>query len=180
MRKLKMITAALLAATALVAIAAGGATAAAKGHGGGAKISGLDEEWTTAALQGDLFEVKGGEAAQKQGQSQAVIQFGERLSSDHSAAYAQGSKLAKKLGIEVPTEPTYPEKWELQTVGEMSGGAFDKGYTSLERLDHKQDIEDAKAEIEDGTNKAVVALAKMDLKMYREHLAAVIKAEHEI
>jgi predicted outer membrane protein len=62
----------------------------------------------------------------------------------------------------------------------MTGSAFDKGYTSLERLDHKQDIEDAKTELEDGTNKAVKALAKMDLKMYREHLAAVIKAEQEL
>lgn len=71
-------------------------------------------------------------------------QLGERLASDHGESYAKGSRLAKKLGIEVPSEPTYPEKWELQTVGEMSGSAFDKGYTSLERLDHKQDIEDAK------------------------------------
>jgi putative membrane protein len=175
-----LISTALLAATALMAVSAGGATAAGKSQGGQVKVSGLDEEWTTAALQGDLFEVEGGELAQKQGQSPAVTQLGERLSGDHSQSYAMGAKLAKKLGIEVPTEPTYPEKWELQTVGEMKGSAFDKGYTSLERLDHKQDIEDAKTEIEDGTNKSVIALAKMDLKMYREHLAAVTKAEHEL
>jgi putative membrane protein len=178
MRNLTRLVAALLAATALFAVAAGGATAAAKGQK--PHVSGLDEEWTTAALQGDLFEVKGGQLAQSQGQNQAVKQLGERLSSDHSKSYAQGRKLAKKLGIEVPTEPTYPEQWELQTVGEMTGSAFDKGYTSLERLDHKQDIEDAKTELEDGSNKAVKALAKMDLKMYREHLAAVVKVEHEL
>jgi putative membrane protein len=178
MKKLITLAAALLAATALFAIPAGVAPAAGKGHK--SQVSGLDEEWTTAALEGDLFEVKGGELAQKQGQSQAVSQLGALLSSDHSKSYAQGRKLAKKLGIEVPTEPTYPQKWELQTVGEMTGSAFDKGYTSLERLDHKQDIEDAKSEIEDGTNGAVKALAKMDLKMYREHLAAVVKAEHEL
>jgi putative membrane protein len=177
MKKLITLAAMLLAATALLAIAAGGAAA---GKGQKSQLSGLDEEWTTAALQGDLFEVKGGELAQKQGQSQAVTQLGARLSSDHSKSYAMGSKLAKSLGIEVPTEPTYPEKWELQTIGEMNGSAFDKGYTSLERLDHKQDIEDAKTELEDGSDKAVKALARMDLKMYREHLAAVVKAEHEL
>jgi predicted outer membrane protein len=180
MRKLMIIAAAMLATTAIVAFGAGGASGAGKGHRSQAKVSGLDEEWTTAALQGDLFEVKGGETAQKQGQNQAVKQLGTMLSSDHAESYALGSKLAKKLGIEVPTEPTYPEKWELQTVGEMSGSAFDKGYTSLERLDHKQDIEDAKTEIEDGSSKAVKALAKMDLKMYREHLSAVVKTEQEL
>jgi putative membrane protein len=180
MRKLMIIATATLATTAIVAVGAGGASAAGQGHGGKAVVSGLDEEWTTAALQGDLFEVKGGETAQKQGQSQGVKQLGALLSSDHAKSFALGSKLAKKLGIEVPTEPTYPQKWELQTVGEMSAGAFDKGYTSLERLDHKQDIEDAKTEIEDGSNKAVKALAKMDLKMYREHLSAVVKVEHEL
>jgi putative membrane protein len=178
MKKLTTLAAALLAATALLTIAAAGAPAA--GRAQKSQVSGLDKEWATAALQGDLFEVKAGELAQKQGQSQAVTQLGQRLSGDHSKDYVVGSKLAKKLGIEVPTEPTYPEKWELQTVGEMTGSAFDKGYTSLERLDHKQDIEDAKTELEDGTNKAVKALAKMDLKMYREHLAAVIKAEQEL
>lgn len=180
MRKLITIALALLATTALLGLMAAGAGAAGKGRGGRTKVSGLDEEWTMAALEGDLFEVKGGKLAQKQGQNPAVKQLGERLASDHGESYAKGSRLAKKLGIEVPSEPTYPEKWELQTVGEMSGSAFDKGYTSLERLDHKQDIEDAKEELEDGTNPQVKALARTDLKMYREHLALVIKTQQQL
>ena len=177
MRKLITVAMSLLAMTALLGFAAGGAGAAGKGH---MKVSGLDEQWLMAALEGDLFEVKGGKLAQQQSQNSAVKQLGERLNSDHSESYANGSRLAKKLGVEVPTEPTYPEKWELQTVGEMTGSAFDKGYTSLERLDHKQDIEDAKEELEDGSNAKVKALARMDLKMYREHLALVVKTEQQL
>jgi predicted outer membrane protein len=169
-----VVASALAAAVPAIGTAAGGA------KGNHTKLSGLDEEWTTAALQGDLFEIKGGKLAQKQAQSEAVKQLGQRLTTDHSEAYAKGSHLAKSLHIEVPTEPTYPEKWELQTVGAMSGAAFDQAYTSLEQLDHMQDIEDAKTEIEDGTNKMVIALAKTDLKMYREHLALVKKTEKEM
>jgi putative membrane protein len=176
MKKMFTVAVALLATTATLGFASG---AGAAGHGQ-AKVSGLDEEWTMAALEGDLFEIKGGKIAQRQGQNAAVKQLGERLTSDHSEAYAAGRKLAKKLGIEVPTEPTFPEQWELQTVGGMTGSAFDSGYTSLERLDHKQDIEDAKEELEDGSNAQVKALARTDLKMYREHLALVVKTEHQL
>lgn len=56
MRKLITIALALLATTALLGLMAAGAGAAGKGRGGRTKVSGLDEEWTMAALEGDLFE----------------------------------------------------------------------------------------------------------------------------
>lgn len=37
-----------------------------------------------------------------------------------------------------------------------------------------------KEKLEDGSNGQFKALARMDLKMYREHLALVVKTEHEL
>jgi putative membrane protein len=169
------IVATLVAVTAAFATAASGAAAA-----GGGKPSALDEEWLTTSLQGDLFEVKGGKSAQQKGMSSAVKQLGARLASDHAESFKDGSKLAKSMGIEVPKAPTFPQKWELGQVGSLSGAAFDQGYTSLEALDHMQDIKDAKGEIADGSSQAVISIAKQNLKMYREHLALVKKTQQQL
>lgn len=175
MRAMKIGGLAAVLAVAAVFAMTGGSAAARGGH-----VSGLDEEWLTASLQGDLFEVKGGRTATHNSSNSSVQKLGKRLMSDHKMSYAEGSKLAKKLGIEVPKSPTHPEEWELEQVGGMSGKAFDKAYTSLEALDHMQDIEDAKNEIAHGTSRPVIALAKKDLAMYREHLALVKKTQHRL
>jgi predicted outer membrane protein len=175
MRAMKIGGIAALLAVAAVFVGTGG-SASARGSG----VSGLDEEWLSTSLQGDLFEVKGGQTASQNSSNSGVQQLGKKLMSDHKMSYADGSKLAKKLGVEVPKSPTYPQKWELGQVGKLSGEAFDQAYTSLEALDHMQDIKDAKGEIADGTNKMVIAIAKQDLAMYREHLALVKKTQQGI
>jgi putative membrane protein len=164
-------TAMLVAVAAAFAVGAGGAAASS------AKVSGLDEEWLSTGLQGDLFEFKGGKIATQNSKNSEVKALGKRLMTDHKESFEDGAKLAKSLGIEVPKAPTYPEIWELGQVGSMKGSSFDKAYTSLEVLDHMQDIKDAKSEIANGTNKAVIANAKEELPMLREHLALAKKAE---
>ncbi len=118
----------MLAIAALFALIPGGASAR------GAAVSGLDEEWLSTSLQGDLFEVKGGQTASEKSSNSGVKQLGKKLMSDHKMSFADGSKVAKKLGIEARKSPTYPQKWELAQVGSMSGSAFDQAYTSLEAL----------------------------------------------
>jgi predicted outer membrane protein len=159
------------------AAASRGGAPSQRGHGKGGEVTAMDEQWLTTSMEGDLFEVKGGEIAMKNSSDNGVVQLGRKLKSDHAETYADAKKLARKLGIEVPTEPTYPQKWDLSQVGSMTGSQFDQAYTSLEALDHKQDIKDAESEIEDGSNKLVIAAAKEDLAMYREHLALVRKTE---
>jgi predicted outer membrane protein len=163
---------AVLAALAVAMLVPSGATAAK-----GGRVSGLDEEWLTTSLQGDLFEVKGGALAMKNSTDSGVTQLGKMLKGDHAKSYGEGSKLAKQLGIEVPKSPTFPQKWELSQLGSMTGSEFDQGYTGLEELDHMQDIKDAKGEIEDGSNKLVIAAAKENLAMYKQHLALVRKTQ---
>src|SRR4051794_17667564 len=76
-------------------------------HNGRGYVSGLDEHWLTASLQGDLFEISGGNIAQTQAENQEVKALGQRLVKDHSESFQEGSNLAKKLGIEVPTQPGF-------------------------------------------------------------------------
>jgi putative membrane protein len=78
--------------------------------------------------------------------------------------------LAKKLGVDVPGEPSPTQQWELKTVASFSGKDFDRRYSDLEVQDHKEDIEQTKDEIDMGTNPDVRDEAKTDLPMLQEHL----------
>jgi putative membrane protein len=132
--------------------------------------SAWDEEWLTTSLEGDLFEIAGGKIAQSHSSNSTVKALGAKLISDHSKSFSDGAEVAKKLGIEVPDEPTPSEQWELQAVGSVSGSTFDKAYTSLEVADHKQDIKETKAELEKGCNPLVRHEAAEDLPVLEEHL----------
>ena len=155
----------LIAAGALV-FAAGASPAAAASH----HYSPQDESWLQAAIQGDRFEVRGGQAAQQKGANQAVKDLGARLAADHLKAFRRARAVAKRLGISRPGEPTESQQWELRVTSEFSGSAFDEHYTSLEVGDHRDDIDEAKSEIEGGVNASILALARQDLKLYRMHL----------
>jgi putative membrane protein len=135
------------------------------------KPSGLDIVSLSRAIQGDRFEVAGGHMAMKHSSTPAVQALGKRLAADHSADLKKAVALANKLGIKVPKTPTASQQWELAAVAAMSGKAFDVAYASLEVKDHEDDIEDAKSEIKLGSEDRVQMMAKMDLAMYRAHLA---------
>jgi putative membrane protein len=141
------------------------------------KPSAFDESWLTTGLQGDVFEVKGGQIAQQKSSRADVKQLGEKLVADHTESFQDGSKLARRLGIEVKAEPTHPQTWELEQVSSLSGSAFDAAYTHLEVLDHEQDIEEAQEEVEKGTNCEIRKDAKEEIPMLKEHLALAQAAE---
>lgn len=188
MKKLIALVTAFAIAAALALPAAGGAaggttggkTNGGNGGGGGQKTSKADERFLLEALQTDLFEVKGGEVAQKQGQSQGVKKLGKVLSRDHAISYAQGKKVARKVGAPVPKVPSAAQKAELQKIGAKKGAAFDKAFTAAQIVGHEKAIRKADAEVKGGSDAVVVALAKKDRKMYEMHLEEAEEVSQEL
>jgi putative membrane protein len=132
--------------------------------------SALDAYLLRGSIQGDRFEIGGGKLAEAKGATPAVRALGARLVKDHSASLKDAKRVARRLGISIPPDPTPSQEWELQTLDTLSGTTFDVGYTKLEIQDHKQDIEDQKTELRHGTNASVRHLAKTDLPTLRTHL----------
>jgi putative membrane protein len=167
MKKLTALVAALAVAASLSVPALGGAAGT---MNGGQKASKIDQRFLLESMQTDLYEIKGGEAAQKQGSSSAVKKFGELLARNHSMAYANGKKVAMSVGATVPKKPSAKMTAELQKVGAMKGAAFDKAFAKAQIVGHEAAIFKANNEIEHGSDKTVVALASKDQKMYEMHL----------
>src|SRR4051794_10313141 len=133
-------------ATAVIAAFAVPQSAAAKSY------SPLDKYLLQSSIQGDRFEIADGKLAQSRGATPAVKALGARLVKDHTKSLADAVTLAKRLKIFVPKTPTPSQEWEIGVLAGLSGADFDRAYTSLEVQDHKQDIDDMKTEVSDGTN----------------------------
>jgi putative membrane protein len=161
-----MVRPVILFATAALAVAvpASVADAAAKPY------SPLDKYMLRSSIQGDRFEIAGGQLAQSKGTSPAVKALGARLVKDHSKSLSEAVKLAKDLKISVPKTPTPSQEWELSVLDGLPATSFDAAYAGLEVQDHKQDIDDTKTEITDGCNAKVRQLARKDLPVLRKHL----------
>jgi putative membrane protein len=158
--------AAVLGAGALTA----GAAADGSHHGSSHRYSAFDEQYLQTAIEGDRFEITGGQLAQQQGSTQAVKDYGARLVKDHSKSLKEATDLAKALGIDVPKAPSPSMQWELQTVAKFTGTQFDERYADLEAKDHQQDISEAKDEVKMGSNRAIRRSAAKEIPTLKEHL----------
>jgi putative membrane protein len=76
----------------------------------------------------------------------------------------------------VPKDPSPSEQWELKMVGALAGRSFRHWYASLEVYDHRQDIEEATSEAQDGSSPAVRKEARAELPMLRKHLKLAQRA----
>ncbi len=141
-----------------------------KSSGNSKKVCGLDIVWLKTSAEGDIFEIQGGKLALKKSSNQAVITLANTLISDHTQSLQETQQVASKLGVDLPSEPSPSQQWELEELGEMSGATFNHDYSELEVLDHEQDIEEAQDEVDLGCNPMVRDLAKSDIPMLQKHL----------
>jgi putative membrane protein len=139
--------------------------------------SGLDEEWLKMAIQGDLFEIQGGQLALQKSQRTEVRDLATRLIADHTQSLQDATELAQKYGIDVPTEPSPTQQWQLLALQQFSGAQFDQMYSSLEVADHKQDIEEAQDEVEDGCNGEFKREAAKEIPVLQQHLELALRAQ---
>lgn len=154
-----------------------GTSVAALGLGAGqahakpaASVSGLDEQYLTTSIQGDLFEVLGGKQTLTKSQNPKVRALATRLVKDHSKSLLESVALAKRLGVTVPKSPAPSMRWELQMVGTLSGAAYDRWYSDLEVQDHVQDITEASDEVSKGSDPSIRQSARKELPTLRTHL----------
>jgi putative membrane protein len=135
------------------------------------KVCGLDQVWLQTSIEGDRFEIKGGRIALNHSKNPAVRTLARTLISDHLKSLQESIDLAQKLGIPVPTEPSPTQKWQLEEISEMWGREFNHDYSELEVLDHRQDISEARDEVELGCNTEVRDEARSEIPVLQKHLA---------
>jgi putative membrane protein len=174
----KTLTATTIAA--LAALLATGSIALGSAHSAKTNSSlGLDENWLSTSIQGDRFEIAGGQMALQKSQNAAVRTLAQTLVTDHTKSLKATIKVANKLHTQIPHQPSESQAWELRIVSSFSGTDFDRWYSSLEVADHKQDISEASAEHHNGKQAHVRAMAGHEIPTLKKHLnlaEAAVKA----
>lgn len=122
--------------------AASPGTEGAQGTTGSATSS--DTDFLKDAVQGGKAEVVLGRLAEKQGQSEAVKDFGVMMVRDHSKANAELKPIAEKMNVSTDERVDGKLDSEHQDLydrlSKMSGASFDREYMDAMVKDHQQDV----------------------------------------
>ncbi len=87
-------------------------------------LSAADKKFVMDAAHGGVAEVKMGELAAKQGSSEGVKQFGQKMVEDHSKANEELKTVATAKGITLPTEPNAEQKATMVRLMKLHGAAL--------------------------------------------------------
>ena len=88
-------------------------------------VSAADKKFVMAAAQGGMAEVKLGELATKNGASESVKKFGQKMVDDHSKANEELKQVVSKEGITLPTDIDAKSKATMNRLAKLHGAAFD-------------------------------------------------------
>lgn len=134
------------------------------------KLASQDKKFMTEAAIGGMFEVEAGKLAAKQGGSEEVKQFGERMATDHTKVNDELMQLANKKGAVPPKELDSSHKSKLDKLRKLSGADFDKQYIDDMVKDHKKDVSAFKKEAQNGKDAELKSFASRTVPTLQEHL----------
>jgi putative membrane protein len=130
-----------------------------------------DQKFVDFAAQTDMVEANLGDLAQSAGNSQAVKDYGQMLTTDHTSDYQQLQQVAQQAGLTVPTAiDSEHNKSMIGPYHRMKGAAFDKKFSHDMVAGHTQAIAIYKKEAADAQNPALKQYAQNALPVLEKHL----------
>ena len=169
MNRRHFISVAVLSAATLLGACTHGGSGATAGSGGGS-LSSNDREFVTMAAHASWAEIATGELAQKNGASDAVRQFGQRMVKDHGMANKELETVAGKLGMTPPKGPDPKHQADAQMLAKLTGAEFDRQYSAHMVKDHEMSVALFQKQASGGGNAELKQFAAKQLPILQEHL----------
>jgi len=132
------------------------------------QLSTQDRTFMEDAAKGGTHEIQMGHLGIKQGQSQAVKGFSQRLINDHTMANKELAALAKQKGVTLPGDDA---KTVSMPIAIKSGADFDKEFGKVMIEEHRRAISAFETEATSGNDPDVTNWARKTLPTLRAHLA---------
>ncbi|GAA4593175.1 hypothetical protein GCM10023194_56820 [Planotetraspora phitsanulokensis] len=129
-----------------------------------------DRTFLLEAHQGNLAEIKAGQLAQKQATTEAVRGMGARLIRDHEALDDEVRRVADKVGVTLPDEPSNEQQAALEQVSDKKGAEFDRAWTASQITGHRKTLAAVATELSNGSSEQVKQLARDAKPVVQEHL----------
>ena len=131
-------TLAIAMAACLVVPATSGARMKEKAAHG--KNATAPDQFIKEAAVGGMAEVKLGELAQNNAQSEAVKSFGKRMRDDHSQANSELAQLAAQKNVTLPKDVDAKARATYDRLSKLKGAEFDRAYMNAMLEDHRHDV----------------------------------------
>jgi len=122
------------------------------------------------AAQSGIAEVKMGELASSNGESQPVKDFAQKLVTDHGKVNAELKQLATKKGVMLPDAVTEQQKTMLQHLTSLKGREFDSAFKQHAVENHQKSIDKFKTASEKAKDADLKAFAAKTLPTLQQHL----------
>jgi putative membrane protein len=144
------------------------------------QLSAQDYNFLVTAARIDQGEVQLGQLAQKQGTSQAVRNFGERMINDHSKANIGLKDIASQKDATLPTQLSKKQDSVLQRLEGLSGVKFDKTYAQDMVKGHTKAIKEFETASKGLSDPDLRAWAQTALPLLQEHLRMAKSMEQAV
>jgi putative membrane protein len=130
----------------------------------------VSQRFLKKAIEDNYAEIKMGQLAQQNGQSDDVRKYGQMLSDDHSGANEKAMDAAKSVGMAPPDGPNAKQKSDYEKMAKMNGAKFDQEFARHMVADHRKDIAEYKRAAK--LFNAAGEYAKAQIPVLQQHLDA--------
>jgi putative membrane protein len=155
---------------AVTAVGAAGAST------GTAAPNAQDRAFLVAAHQNNLTEIAAGRAAQQKATTDVVRRHGQIFIRDHTRLDASLRQVAQQLAVDLPDQPTAQQRASLASVSARSGAAFDQAWLASQVAGHRQAKAAGQRELANGSDAAVLQLARTAAPVIQMHLTMLEEA----
>ena len=136
-------------------------------------VSDQDKAFLVGVHQDNLAEIQGGQTAERQAAKPAVKEAGKTFVEDHTALDDQVKRVAEKLGVDLPGQPSEEQQAELRRLAAKSGVEFDRAWIAAQVKDHREALLSLDKEVSSGSSEEVKNLARDAKPVIQGHLNLV-------
>jgi predicted outer membrane protein len=147
--------------------------------GGKAPVTAADRDFVMRVRLAGLWEIPAGMMAAKKGVDPRVRQIGREIAAQHVRLNQLDDIAAARLGIEVPTRPTYEQRGWLAEMQRAQGTDFDHIFVERLRVAHGL-IFSAIAAIRAGTQNDVVRRLAQEANQFVMTHMTLLESTHMV
>jgi putative membrane protein len=146
---------------------------------GQADIS-ADMPFLREAASSNLMEVRLGQLAQTKASNQAVKQFGQRMTVDHTNLENQVTSVASASGQTFSPTMESHHAHQVSRLEALSGEQFDRAYMSLMIKGHQRDVNNFQSQGQSARSNQVRTLATNSLPVLQQHLSLAVQVGSQV
>lgn len=129
-----------------------------------------EQKFVAQVAQNSMAEVELGQLATRQATSNAVKQFGQRMSQNHLEMNRQMAQLVAAKDATMPQDMGERNQAVVQRLSTLSGTEFDRAYMNQMVDAHRRDLELLQQKAQQGQDADLKQLAASQVPILQDHL----------